>query len=58
MSKKDELYEQLEILDEERRVIEKEIAVLESKTCRQRFSLCLDCRFKNGCPRYFKHIRG
>ena len=57
MNRKSELYEQLEILDEERKVVLKKIAVMESKTCRQRFSSCLDCRHHNGCPRYFNHIR-
>lgn len=56
MSRKDKLYEKLVVLDNERRSIEKELAVLEAKTCRSRFSWCLDCRYKNDCPRYSKHM--
>ena len=55
MNKKDKLYDKLIILDNERRAIEKELAVLESENCQIRFSLCLDCAYKNNCPRYRKH---
>ena len=53
--KRKEYYEALDALGEARRKVEKELAVFESRTCRRRFSLCLDCDLHNHCPRYRRH---
>lgn len=54
---KDRLNHILVYLEQARLGIKKELAVLESKTCRGRFSLCLDCEYINYCPRYHRHSR-
>ena len=56
-SRKAALEDILSRLWEVRRIVEKELTVLESKTCRRKFSLCLDCGKHNDCPRYHRHTK-
>ena len=51
------LYRELEKIAKARRKVEKELAIIESKKCKRRFSLCLDCEGHNDCPRYKKHLK-
>jgi hypothetical protein len=55
-SKLNKLYEELRDLYATKDKLLKKIGALEGKRCTARFSLCLDCRFHNDCPRYSKHL--
>jgi cell division protein FtsB len=56
-SKLDKLYKELACLKKAEDKILREIAELEGERCKERFSLCLDCMYRNACLRYGKHLK-
>lgn len=51
----DRFYKALDLVILARNKVERELAKELAKTCKTRFSLCLDCSLHNYCPRYIKH---